>query len=78
MEEFSSPYVLSFIAGLASILISFFESKYSNENRTLPSYIKLFVLVTIITMVVLYISTYFNHSVNILNNQEILTGNPNF
>jgi len=77
MSEFINPYSLSFIAGFVSVIISYIDSKRNRYNRQLHDYLKLCMLVSIITLVVIYIYDTMGGT-NIFDKQEILTGNPTF
>ena len=79
MEELKSPYAISFFTGLISVVVSFLENKINNSERTNKDYLKLFILVSLCTLLVLSIMN-MNPTMVTANfkDQEILTGNPDF
>jgi amino acid transporter len=82
MNELKSPYFLSLCAGIISVIISYLENKYSDKKRNINSYLKLFILVSILTLLILHVDKNIGNNipslVNTYDKQEILTGNPNF
>ena len=81
MNQMNSNYLLSVCAGIISICIIYLENKYSKKNTDKISYLKLFILFSILTLLVLYINNNFSNipSINnLLDKQEIMTGKPNF
>ena len=82
MNELKSPYFLSLCAGIISVIISYLENKYSDKKRNINSYLKLFILVSILTLLILHVDKNIGNNipslVNTYDKQEIFTGNPNF
>ena len=79
MEEFKGPYAISLFTGLISVVVSFMENKMNDSGRTNKDYLKLFLLVSLCTLLVLSIINMNPTSVtSSFKDQEILTGNPNF
>jgi hypothetical protein len=79
MEEFKGPYAISLFTGLISVLVSYMENKMNETGRTNKDYLKLFLLVSLCTLLVLSVLNMNPTSItSSFKDQEILTGNPNF
>ena len=77
MSELINPYSLSLISGLISVMISYIDNSRNKQNRKISDYLKLFILVSVIILLVIYIyDTQLGKQ--IFDNQDILTGNPDF
>ena len=77
MESLSNVYVLSLLSGLISCIVTFADAKIYNIDKSKNVYLKIFILSTLLSLIVLFISQ--NYSPGKLGvNQDILTGNPDF
>ena len=80
MKELGNPYCICLVSGLLAVLLSFIENKFYNKKREIGDYVKIFILVSSITILSLTynkeICKYLN--IDILQNQQISVGNPTF
>ena len=80
MEELKSPYCLAFLTGIVSVLLSYIDNRINKQNRTSNDYLKLFIMISILTILVLFGYDYIGkiNDMSLDKSQVILTGNPNF
>ena len=77
MESLSNIYMLSLLGGIISCLVTYIEAKINKENRSRKVYLKIFILSSIVSLLLLFLAQ--NIPKNKLEiNQDILTGNPGF
>ena len=82
MEEFTGPCAIALGSGILGVGVSFLESKMTNAKRNNTHYLKLFLLIVFVTLIVLNISGSISLKKTVGGssrmNKDILTGNPNF
>jgi len=81
MEELKNPYSFALLAGFIGSTVSFIENKVYKTEESGNYYLKTFIFITILTLVILFLydSVKFTQLQGIsLNNQDILTGDPGF